>query len=57
MRQVLLEVVARGGFGQPVATGRAQSRNFGDYRMIRMRESSRAPIRMMPFSKAGYVLS
>lgn len=78
----------------PIANGRAQSRNFGDYRLIRMREaphvieahfiaSRRRPtgfgepplppiapavanaiaaatgerIRMMPFAKAGFVLS
>jgi isoquinoline 1-oxidoreductase beta subunit len=78
----------------PILNGRAQSRNFGDYRMIRMREAPAAieahfiksnlrptgfgepplppiapavanaiaastgeRIRMMPFVKAGFVLS
>ena len=95
MQSGIIDGLGAAFYGEvPIANGRAQSKNFGDYRMIRHREApagidthfiqSRlrptgfgepplppiAPavanaiaaltgqrIRMMPFSKAGYVLS
>jgi isoquinoline 1-oxidoreductase beta subunit len=95
MQGAVIDGIGAAFYGEvPIANGRATSRNFGDYRLIRMREAplsieahfiaSRlrptgfgepplppiAPavanaiaaltgerIRMMPFSRAGYVLS
>jgi len=94
MQGGVIDGIGAAFFGEvPIANGRAQSRNFGDYRLIRMREAPRAieahfidsrlrptgfgepplppiapavanaiaaltgeRIRMMPFSKSGFVL-
>jgi isoquinoline 1-oxidoreductase beta subunit len=95
MQGGIIDGIGAAFYGEvPIANGRATSRNFGDYRMIRLREaplaieshfikSSLRPtgfgepplppiapaianaiavltgdrIKMMPFFKAGYVLS
>jgi isoquinoline 1-oxidoreductase beta subunit len=95
MQGAVIDGIGAAFYGEvPIANGRAASRNFGDYRLIRMREAPQsievhfipsrlrptgfgepplppiAPavanaiaaltgdrIRMMPFMKAGYVLS
>jgi isoquinoline 1-oxidoreductase beta subunit len=95
MQGAVIDGIGSAFYGEvPIANGRATSRNFGDYRLIRMREAPLAieahfiqshlrptgfgepplppiapavanaiaaltgdRIRMMPFSRAGYVLS
>jgi isoquinoline 1-oxidoreductase subunit beta len=95
MQGGIIDGVGAAFYGEvPIANGRASSRNFGDYRLIRMREAPLAieahfiesrlrptgfgepplppiapaianaiaaltgeRIRMMPFSKAGFVLA